>query len=74
VRILAVLGRLGFKGSSGRVGACADNAAMESVFSLLQENVLNSRRLQTRDQLPLAVVTWIDTTYHRRRDKTDSTA
>jgi len=50
------------------------NAAVESVFSLLQENVLNSRRLQTRDQLPLAVVTWIDTTYHRRRDKTDSTA
>ncbi len=47
---------------------------MESVFSLLQENVLNSRRLQTRDQLPLAVITWIDTTYHRRRDKTDSTA
>ncbi len=47
---------------------------MESVFSLLQENVLNSRRLQTRDQLRLAIVTWIETAHHRRRDKTDSTA
>ena len=28
----------------GRVGACADNAAMESFFSLLQKNVLNRRR------------------------------
>ncbi len=46
---------------------------MESFFSLLQKNVLNSRRLQTRDQLRLAVVTWIETTYHRRRDKTDTT-
>jgi putative transposase len=31
-------------GSMGRVGACADNAAMESFFSLLQKNVLNRQR------------------------------
>jgi putative transposase len=57
----------GLQGSMGRVGACADNAAMESFFSLLQKNVLNRRRWTTRDQLRLAIVTWIERTYHRRR-------
>ena len=54
-------------GSMGRVGACADNAAMESFFSLLQKNVLNRRRWQTRAELRLAIVVWIEKTYHRRR-------
>jgi transposase InsO family protein len=57
----------GLRGSMGRVGACADNAAMESFFSLLQKNVLNRRRWTTRDQLRLAIVHWIERTYHRRR-------
>jgi transposase InsO family protein len=52
----------------GRVGACADNAAMESFFSLLQKNVLNrQRRWASREELRLAIVTWIERTYHRRR-------
>jgi putative transposase len=54
-------------GSMGRVGACADNAAMESFFSLLQKNVLDRQRWATRDQLRLAIITWIERTYHRRR-------
>jgi transposase InsO family protein len=54
-------------GSMGRVGACADNAAMESFFSLLQKNVLNRHRWTTREQLRLAIITWIERTYHRRR-------
>ena len=53
-------------GSMGRVGACADNAAMESFFSLLQKNVLNRQRWQTREELRLAIVLWIEKTYHRR--------
>jgi len=57
----------GLHGSMGRIGACADNAAMESFFSLLQKNVLNRRRWATRHELRLAVVTWIEQTYHRRR-------
>jgi putative transposase len=57
----------GLHGSMGRVGACADNAAMESFFSLLQKNVLNRRRWPTRLDLRLAIVTWIEKTYHRRR-------
>lgn len=51
----------------GRVGACADNAAIESFFSLLQKNVLNQKRWETRDELRLAIVVWIEKTYHRRR-------
>lgn len=51
----------------GRVGACGDNAAMESFFALLQNNVLDRRRWQTRKELRLAIVTWIERTYHRRR-------
>jgi putative transposase len=57
----------GLQGSMGRVGACADNAAMESFFSLLQKNVLDRRRWATREQLRLAIVVWIERTYHRRR-------
>jgi transposase InsO family protein len=55
------------RGSTGRVGACADNAAMESSFSLLQKTVLDRRRWQTREQLRPAIVVWIERTYHRRR-------
>lgn len=54
-------------GSMGRVGAAGDNAAMESFFALLQKNVLNRQRWRTRDELRLAIVTWIERTYHRRR-------
>ena len=51
----------------GRVGACGDNAAMESFFALLQRNVLDRQRWATRVQLRLAIVTWIEKTYHRKR-------
>lgn len=51
----------------GRVASCGDNAAMESFFSLLQKNVLNRRSWATREQLRIAIVTWIERTYHRRR-------
>jgi transposase InsO family protein len=54
-------------GSMGRVGAAGDNAAMESFFSLLQNNVLNRQRWDTREELRTAIVTWIERTYHRRR-------
>ncbi len=54
-------------GSMGRVGAAGDNAAMESFFSLLQKNVLNRQRWKTREDLRVAIVTWIERTYNRRR-------
>jgi putative transposase len=54
-------------GSMGRVGAAGDNAAMESFFALLQKNVLDRRSWDTREELRIAIVTWIERTYHRRR-------
>lgn len=43
----AALKRYKLRGSMGRVGACGDNAAMESFFSLLQKNVLDRKRWAT---------------------------
>ena len=54
-------------GSMGQVGAAGDNAAMESFFSLLQKNVLDRKRWRTREELRIAIITWIERTYHRRR-------
>ena len=66
-KFVGALHRHHMVGSMGRVGACGDNAAMESFFSLLQKNVLNRRTWATRDELRIAIVTWIERTYHRRR-------
>jgi putative transposase len=54
-------------GSMGQVGSAGDNAAMESFYSLLQRNVLDRQRWSTREELRIAIVTWIERTYHRRR-------
>lgn len=51
----------------GRVGACGDNAAMESFFSLLQKNVLDRQPWATRAELRLAILSWIEGKYHRKR-------
>lgn len=40
---------------------------MESLFSLLRKNVLNRRRWTTREDLRIAIITWIERTYRRRR-------
>ena len=66
-KFVRALGRHDMVGSMGRVGAAGDNAAMESFFSLLQKNVLNRQPWATREQLRIAIVTWIERTYHRRR-------
>jgi len=61
------LRQFGLRGSMGRVGASADNDAMENCFSLLQKNVLNQHTWATREDLRLAIVYWIEARYHRRR-------
>jgi len=66
-KFLAELRRHDLVGSMGRVGAAGDNAAMESFFALLQNNVLNRKRWATRQELRIAIITWIERTYHRRR-------
>ncbi|OMI84647.1 transposase [Streptomyces sp. M1013] len=66
-KFVSVLARHDLVGSMGRVGAAGDNAAMESFFALLQKNVLDRRSWATRQELRIAIVTWIERTYHRRR-------
>lgn len=66
-KFVLALNTYGLSGSMGRVGACGDNAAMESFFSLLQKNVLNRKRWETRAELRLAITTWIERSYHRKR-------
>ncbi|MER5618591.1 IS3 family transposase [Streptomyces sp. NPDC002215] len=66
-KFVSVLARHHLVGSMGRVGAAGDNAAMESFFALLQKNVLDRRTWATRQELRIAIVTWIERTYHRRR-------
>ncbi|MCX5524143.1 IS3 family transposase [Streptomyces bobili] len=66
-KFVSVLARHDLAGSMGRVGAAGDNAAMESFFALLQKNVLDRRTWATRQELRIAIVTWIERTYHRRR-------
>jgi transposase InsO family protein len=66
-KVVGLLKNNGLPGSMGRVGACGDNAAMESFFSLLQKNVLNTKRWETREELRLAIVVWIEKKYNRRR-------
>ncbi len=66
-KFLAALRTHDLVGSMGQVASAGDNAAMESFFSLLQKNVLNRHRWATREQLRIAIITWIERTYHRRR-------
>jgi transposase InsO family protein len=54
-------------GSMGRVAAAGDNAAIESFWSLLQNNVLDRRRWRTRNELRYEIVYWTEPTYNRRR-------
>lgn len=53
----------------GRVATNADNAVKESFFALLQKDVLDSRLWTSRHEPRLAIVTWIEPTYHRRLAK-----
>lgn len=61
----------GLIGSMGRAYGARDNGSMlevsQSIFSLLQKNVLDTQRWETREDLRLAIVTWIETKYNRRR-------
>ncbi|AZP14767.1 IS3 family transposase [Streptomyces aquilus] len=66
-KFVAVLTHHGMAGSMGKVGAAGDNAAMESFFALLQKNVLDRQVWSIRQELRIAIVTWIERNYHRRR-------
>ena len=40
---------------------------MESFFAVLQKNVLDRGRWDTRTRLRTAIVHWVERTYHRKR-------
>jgi hypothetical protein len=40
-----------------------------SFFALLQKNVLDRQRWATREELRPAIITWIERTYHRCRQR-----
>ena len=63
----ALLKAAELNGSMGRVASAADNAAMESFYSLLQKNVFDRRHWKSRSELHYAAITWIEHTYNRRR-------
>lgn len=69
-KVLRELHRHALVGSMGQVASAGDNAATENFFALLQKNVLNRRRWATRAELRLAIITWIERTYHRRKRQT----
>ena len=54
-KVVRLLKNNGLRGSMGRVGS-GDNAAMESFFSRLQKNVLDTKRRETHEELRLAIV------------------
>jgi transposase InsO family protein len=66
-KVVRLLKSSGLQGSMGRVGSAGDNASMESFYSLLQKNVLNTRTWETREELRHAIVYWIEVKYNRRR-------
>jgi len=66
---LRILKNNGLRGSMGRVAAAGDNARIESFHSLLQNNVLDSKKWESQEELRIAIVHWIERTYHRRRRK-----
>lgn len=65
--LVHALNRHQLLGSMGQIGAAGDNAAMESLFALLQKNVIDRKRWKARNELRIAIVTWIERKYHRGR-------
>ncbi len=68
-KLVHAVNRHDMVGSMGHVGAAGDHAAMESFLALLQKNVLDLRSWVSSEGLRIALVTWIERTYRRRRQK-----
>ena len=64
---LKIINQHSLRQSMGNKGSSADNAAIESFFSLLQKNVLNLQKWETRQELREAIFTWIHKEYNNKR-------
>ena len=60
----------GLLGSMGRVASSIDNCLMESFFSTLQRELLDTRRWNSRAELGSAIFEWIECWYNPRRRHT----
>jgi putative transposase len=61
------LQKAGLLASMGTVGDCYDNAMMESFWSTMQLELLDSRTWQTREELANAIFEWIECWYNPKR-------
>lgn len=59
--------KLGIRQSMGRTGSCFDNAAAESFFSTLEQEVLSRHHFKTRKEAQQTIVKWVVDFYNRRR-------
>jgi hypothetical protein len=60
------MGKLGLRQSCGRTGSCFDNAAAESFWALLKEEI-GTRTWPDRATARTEIFTFIETFYNRRR-------
>lgn len=60
----------GLLGSMGRVASSVDNTMMESFWSTMQRELLDTRRWTTQDELASAIFEWIEAWYNPRRRHT----
>jgi len=67
IKHVRALTRHSLVGSMDRVGAAGDNADMETFFSLLQNNCLDRQIWATHENMHIAIVTWFERAYHRRK-------
>jgi len=63
----AVLAHHGFLASMSRKGNCDDNAAVESFFSTLKNELIDERQYQTRDEARAEIFEYIEVFYNRQR-------
>jgi len=60
----------GLLGSMGRVASSVDNSMIESFWSTMQRELLDTRRWTSKDQLASAIFEWIEAWYNPRRRHT----
>jgi putative transposase len=61
------LKRAGLEASMSRRGNCYDNAAMESFWGTLKNELVYRRKYRTRDEARRSIFIWIETYYNRVR-------
>ena len=64
------LRQAGLLGSMGRVASSVDNSMIESFWSTMQRELLDTRRWTTKEQLSAAIFEWIEAWYNPRRRHT----